>query len=97
MRKYMEVIGMKVKKNYVLKEIADQIVVIPIEEEAVKFNGIISLNNSGKRLFEKLQVKTSETELAEFLMSIYDVNEDKARKDVSDFIAIMREHNLLEE
>lgn len=88
---------MKVKKNYVLKEIADEYVVIPVGKEAVKFNGLISLNKSGKRLFVKLQEETNEAALVDYLLSVYDVDEEKAKLDVSNFLAVLRGKELLEE
>lgn len=89
--------NMKIKKNYLLKTIADQYVVVPVGEEAIRFNGIISLNKSGKRLFEYLQEDHTDSELIEFMMSIYDVSETKAKEDVNRFIKTLKENNLLDE
>ena len=88
---------MKIKKDYILKEIAGQYVVIPVGEEAIKFNGIISLNKSGKRLFEKMKDNQTEETLIKFLMSTYDVSKEKARIDVLGFIKILKENKLLDE
>jgi len=88
---------MKIKKDYILKEIAGQYVVIPVGEEAIKFNGIISLNKSGKRLFEKMKNNQTEETLIKFLMSTYDVSKEKARIDVLGFIKILKENKLLDE
>ncbi len=87
---------MKVKQNYVLKEIADQYVVVPIAEEAIRFNGIISLNKTGKRLFQKLQTEQSEKDLVDYLVSVYEVEPDKAKEDVLNFIKTLKEKNILE-
>jgi len=87
---------MKIKKNYLLKEVADQYVLVPVGEEAIKFNGVISLNKSGKRLFEKLQTDVTQEQLISHLQSLYDVTTEKATKDVANFIKIMKENNLLE-
>ena len=50
---------MKVKSEYILRELAGQNIVVPIGSEAVNFNGVITLNNSGKRLFKKLKEETT--------------------------------------
>ncbi len=88
---------MRMKKNYLLREIADMYVVVPTGQEAIKFNGIISLNQSGKRLFEKLQEDRTESELVDFLLDTYDVTKKKAREDIRQFVAILKEHDLLDE
>ena len=45
---------MKIKNNYILRTVAGQHLVVPVGEEGVNFNCIITLNNSGKLLFEEL-------------------------------------------
>ena len=87
---------MKIKSNYVLRSIGDQFVVVPIGEEAIKFNGIITLNNSGKFLFKKLQENVEITDLVDSLLNAYEVSEAKALKDVQNFINILKENDLLE-
>ncbi len=87
---------MKIKKNYVIKEIADQYVVVPIAEEAIRFNGIISLNKSGKRLWEQLQSEKTENELIDYLLSIYEVSQEQAQTDVHNFLGTLKANDLLE-
>ena len=62
---------MKVKSEYILRELAGQNIVVPVGSEAVNFNGIVTLNNSGKRLFKKLQEESSKEELIELLLEHY--------------------------
>ena len=89
---------MKIKKDYVTKTIGEDIVVVPVKNEAVRFNGIITLNKTGKFLFELLQ-KESLTEdiLLEKMLDKYDVDIKRAKKDIEGFIEILRKNNLLDE
>jgi hypothetical protein len=87
---------MKIKSNYVLREVGDQFVVVPTGIEAIKFNGIITLNKTGKRLFKQLQEEVSETNLIDYLQSVYDVDKTKASEDVLDFINILKDNDLLD-
>lgn len=87
---------MKVKKEYILRELAGQNLVVPVGSEAVNFNGIITLNNSGKKLFKKLQEESSKEELIELLLREYDVTLEKASQDVDTFIKKLEKHNILE-
>lgn len=89
---------MKIKKDYVVKTIGDDIVVVPIKDEAVRFNGIITLNKTGKYLFENLQAKDlAKEELIKLILDKYDVNEKKAKKDIDAFILKCQNNGLIDE
>ena len=78
---------MKIKKNYVLKTMADEYIVVPVGEEADRIHGIIKLNETGAFLWKRMAgEKTSAEELERILMAEYPVDGDQARKDVSVFI-----------
>ena len=87
---------MKIKKDYVLREIADQYVVVPIAEAAIRFNGIISLNKSAKLLWEQLHEEKQINQLIDALLTEYEVSYDQARHDVLRFIDLLKENDLLE-
>lgn len=88
---------MKIKKDYVIKTIGDDIVVVPIKDEAISFNGIITLNKTGKFLFESLQKQDlSKEELLESILDNYDVSEEKASQDIDIFINKCEKQGLME-
>ena len=88
---------MKIKSNYVIKTIGEEIVVVPIKDEAVRFNGIITLNKTGKFLFQSLQDKPlTKEELLEIVLDKYDVEKDVALKDLEAFLNVCKENDLLE-
>ena len=86
---------MRVKKEYVLRELAGQNIVVPVGSEAVNFNGVITLNNSGKILFKTLQNETTKKDLIQALLDYYDVTEERAAKDVDAFIDLLEKNNIL--
>jgi len=86
---------MKIKDKYILKKIAGKNIVIPVEEEAVNFNGIITLNETSVFLFEKLKNETSLDELVSAMVNRYDVEEIVARKDINEFIQILSKKGLI--
>ncbi len=77
---------MKIKSSYVLRSIADEHIVVPTGQEGVNFNGVLTLNNSGKLLFETLQKGANTSTLVDVLMDHYDVDEKTAKHDVQQFI-----------
>lgn len=87
---------MKIKEGFLLREIAGNHVVVPIGEATLDFNGMMSLNETGAFLFEKLIEGASEEQLIEDLMSTYDVERELAKKDVEDFIRKVEREDLFE-
>ena len=87
---------MKVKKGYVLREVADQVVVVPTGEQALNFNGILTLNSSGKLLWEQLQNDVTMDDLIAAMLNRYNVTKDVAKKDIEEFIGILKSKNILE-
>jgi hypothetical protein len=89
---------MKIKKDYVIKQIGKELVIVPVKDEAIRFNGIITVNKTGAFLFEQLQNEDlNEEMLIEKVLEKYDVEEKIVKKDILDFIKICQEHSLIEE
>jgi Tfp pilus assembly protein PilZ len=89
---------MKIKKDYVVKTIGEDIVVVPIKDEAVRFNGIITLNKTGQFLFQSLQnYDLSEEALLSIMLDKYDVDEKRAKKDIHNFLSKCRKNGLIDE
>ncbi len=87
---------MKINSDYVLREVADQYIVVPTGSSAVDFNGIITLNKSGSKLFKLLETDKSKEDLIEYLLNTYDVTTKKATLDVEAFIQKLERNNILE-
>jgi hypothetical protein len=87
---------MKVKKEYILKTVAGQHIVVPIGAEAKRFHGMITLNDTGKFLFESLNEETSIEQLILMLVEAYDVTPEIAKKDVEKFVGLLDKHQILE-
>lgn len=87
---------MKIKTGYLLRDIAGQTIVVPIGAEAVKFNGIVTLNKTGRVLWNALLVEKSVEELVQVLLSQFDVDEATALRDVIAFVDKLKNANLLE-
>ncbi len=87
---------MKIKEDFVLRKVADSYVVVPVNKLTLDFNGIITLNETGAVLFEKMQKGTSREELIENLLAEYDVSREKAAADVDKFIQNAKDADVLE-
>lgn len=85
---------MKLKDGFVLREVAGQTVVLPSGED-LDLNMMITLNDTGKFLWQLCQTETDEQELVSALLREYRVDEDRARSAVSGFIHKLKEHDFL--
>lgn len=87
---------MKVKKDYLLRKIADSYVVVPVGQASVDFNGIINLNATGAFIWEQLQNETDKKTLIKNITTEYDVDVKSAELDLEKFLNKLKEADLLE-
>lgn len=87
---------MKIKSGYILREVANQYIVVPTGNEALNFNGIITLNKTGKFLWELLQTSQTKETLVSSLLAHYNVTQDVANADVEEFINNLQKNKILE-
>lgn len=87
---------MKLKKDLVLRHVADMWVVLPLTTANVSFNGMITLNEAGVLLWKALVEGADKTALAEILTKEYAVDFAQAMDDVEAFLNKLHQQNLLE-
>lgn len=88
---------MKRNANFLLREVAGSVVVVPVGAAARSFPGMMRLNESGRFLWELLEQHQSEESLADALVNRYQVGWAQATEDVSAFLARIRSVGALEE
>ena len=88
---------MKIKEGFLLRQVGGNHVIVPVGAQSVDFRCIITLNELGAFLWQKLSVDCTVEALVEALLAEYDVTADIATADVERFVASLREKNLLDE
>lgn len=86
---------MKIRDTYILRSVAGQNIVVSVGAE-VNFNSIISLNETGKFLWENLTEENTAEGLVSALLNEYDVDKQTAERDVTAFIEKLNANNILE-
>ena len=86
---------MRIVPGFFLREIAGETIAIPSADAARQLSGLISLNGSGKLLFELLQNEQTVESLVSKLLEVYDIDEHTAREDVDAFLRMLQENQLL--
>ena len=87
---------MKLRKDFVVRQVADTWVVVPVGQAVVDFGGMLTLNESGALLWNALETGADEDALVRALTSEYDVSEDIAREDIAAFLNKLQKAGCLE-
>lgn len=88
--------AVKAKANFVLRQIADEYLIIPLADERDRVHGIIKLNESGARLWECLAAEKSSDDLVCVLCDKYGIEQETAQRDVEEFINQLSEIGCIE-
>ena len=76
---------MKLKEGFLLREIAGEIVVLPTGDD-LDLNMMITLNETGRFLWERLEQGAEIEELVSAVLKEYDIDEADARMHVTKFL-----------
>ncbi|MBQ7871919.1 MAG: PqqD family protein [Oscillospiraceae bacterium] len=86
---------MKLKLDFVLREIAGETLLVPAGKAALDLNGMITLNAMGTALWNKLPEVENEAALVQWVLDEYEVDADTARADVSAFLGRLRQLGIV--
>lgn len=85
---------MKLKEGFIMRDVAGHTVVLPTGDD-LDLNMMITLNDTGKFLWELLQNDVTREELISAILAEYDVQEPVAAAAVDGFIARLNENAFL--
>ncbi len=89
--------NMKIKNGFLLREIADVWVVVPLGERVVEFNGLVNLSESGALIWRALENDVGDKlELVNLLRDNYEVEEEIAAMDVEEFLQGISEKGFID-
>ena len=89
---------MRIKSGFIVQKIIDDYIVVPSGDNIVDFAVAVSLNESGAFLWDQLKEETDENALVSAILAEFEgVDEETAKADVAEFIAMIRENGFLEE
>jgi len=85
---------MKLKEGFVLREVAGSVVVVPTGD-ALDLNMMITLNDTGRFLWELLEKGAEEEDLVKAMLAEYDVDEQTAKAHTAAFCEKLNKHGFL--
>ena len=86
---------MKLKMQFILRDIVGETVLVPINESTSSFNGLITINELGKFIWENLEKVETEEELLQLILNEYEVDEDTAKKDLDEFLQVIKDIDIV--
>lgn len=87
---------MKIKTDFILREVAGEFIVVPVGRNALENNSIMIMTESGAAIWRCLEEDWSYEAIVAYMLDQYDVDEELARADLDEFLDRLREADLLE-
>ena len=86
---------MKIKDGFVVREILDSYMAVPVGERTRDVHGVIALNETGAFLWKMLEKDTSEDKLIASMVKEYEIVEKTAKDDIKEYLSFLREKGWL--
>ena len=87
---------MNIKKDLITREIAGEVILVPVGKSVLESNGLFALNELGAFLWKHLPGVQGEDELVDLVLAEYEVDRETAKTDTAQFLQQLREMGILE-
>jgi hypothetical protein len=77
------------------RSVAGETILVPIRAGAGDMEHVFTLNESGKAIWQMLESPKRLEQIVDGLLQEFDVSEDDARKDASEFLADLQQAGLV--
>lgn len=88
---------MKTNKEYMLREIAGETVLVPTGSASQKLNGMIRLTESAAFIWKQVDTAADLKEIVARVRDEYEVDEDTARRDIYGFLRELYIRGIVQE
>ena len=86
-----------INDQFVLQEIADEYLIVPVGEASSRLHGVIRLNKTGAFLWKMMEGKnSSKKELMKALSDQFSIDETSAEKDIEAFLQQLDHYGCVE-
>lgn len=86
---------MTIRKQLVKRTIAGDVILVPVGDASLELKGLLTLNETGERLWDMLPQCDSQEALVQQMLEEYDVEEAVLRADVEAFLDRLRQLEIL--
>ena len=88
---------MKIRGEFITRQILDDIVVLPVGNTAIEFNNMIMLNSVSYLIWQHLEKGCSFQDILNAVTDTFEVSAEDATEDIKEFLNGLRHYNILEE
>ena len=88
--------NIRIKEDFMLRNINEDWIVIPMGERLLEFNGMMKLNQSGGFIWKLLEQNKSRADIIAAMLKEYDLDEETATRGFDTFLQALVESNILE-
>lgn len=88
---------MKIRGEFITRQILDDTVVLPVGNTAIEFNNMIMLNSVSLVIWQCLEKDVSFDDILKAVTDNFEVSQEQAVADIREFLNGMRSYNLLDE
>ena len=88
---------MKISKEFILREIAGEYILVPVGKTALTFNGLVTVNEVGALIWGMLGKGSDVSTIVNGILDEYDVDEQTATADVLEFISYLKSNNIIDD
>lgn len=86
---------MEIRKQLVKRNIAGDVILVPIGDASLELKGLVTLNETGELLWDRLPQAADAADLAAALRAEYDVDEPTTLQDAQAFLDALRQLNIV--
>lgn len=87
---------MKLKDGFIVREVAGQILAVPVGKRTKDVHGVIAMNETAAFLWKQMSEGVEKKELIRRLLIEYDVNQLEAEASVEDFLKDLKKQMLID-
>ena len=88
---------MKIKSDFILREVAGTHVVVPVGKRADEFNGMVNLNETGAFFWKLAEKECTREDIINAGLDAYNVDKNILERDVDKFIQTLTDNSLFEQ
>ena len=86
---------MKLKKEFILREIAGEYILVPTGETTLNFNGLITVNELGAFIWNNIEKVNSEEDILKLILDEYEVDKYIAKADLDEFLGKLKAVDII--
>ena len=86
---------MKIKYEFIKREIAGDVFLVPIGEAVKHYSGLFALNEVGSFIWDVLEKCEDDAAIVDAVLEEYDVPREQAEADVAEFLGKIRDMGII--